>query len=232
MIDTLANVKTSLLITGSTDDALLTRLMDAADAFIAEHTGRAFAGGTFTETHAAGRELVFLRNFPVASITSLKVDAARQFGPETVRSSDTFVVHSDRGVIESVDGPFLSLRYGRNHDWPGALQVIYSTATGQVPAGVKEAFCQLIGHLYRFAKTSVAQTTRCHYEDRRQWRKAGLEPRGRRSSRRGDAASESVSGTGGMRLAAFFALSCCRTPGGMRVSRFARPPNAHRCFTS
>lgn len=157
MIDTLANVKTSLLISGATDDALLTRLMDAADSFIAEHTGRAFAGGTFTETHSAGRELVFLRNFPVSSITSLKVDSARQFGAETVRGSDTFVVHSDRGVIESVDGPFLKPRYGRTDDWPGALQVIYSTATGQVPAGVEEAFCQLIGHLYRFAKTAVGQ---------------------------------------------------------------------------
>src|SRR6187549_422327 len=100
MIDTLANVKTSLLISGSTDDAVLTRLMDAADAFIAEYTSRAFAGGTFTETHPAGRSLVFLRNYPVTSVTSLKVDASRQFSSETAWSADRFVVHADRGVIE------------------------------------------------------------------------------------------------------------------------------------
>ena len=82
-LDTLANVKTSLFITGTTDDAVLTRLLDAADAFIADYTGRAFAGGSFTELHAAGHELVFVRNFPVDTLTSLKVDAARQFGPET-----------------------------------------------------------------------------------------------------------------------------------------------------
>ena len=63
-LDTLANVKTSLLISGSTDDAVLTRLMDAADSFIAEYTGRSFAGGSFTETHAAGHELVFLQQLP------------------------------------------------------------------------------------------------------------------------------------------------------------------------
>lgn len=80
-LDTLANVKTSLLITGSTDDALLARLLEAADSFIAEYTSRDFAGGSFTEVHAAGHELVFLRNFPVDTLTSLKVDAARQFGP-------------------------------------------------------------------------------------------------------------------------------------------------------
>ena len=131
--------------------------MDATDAFIAEHTARQFAGGTVTETHSAGRELVFLRNFPVASLTSLKVDSARQFGPDTVRAIDTFVVHSDRGVIESVDGSFLKPRAGRTDDWPGALQVVYATATGAVPGAVKEAFCQLIGHWYRMAKTAVDQ---------------------------------------------------------------------------
>ena len=101
---------------------------------------------------------MFLRNFPVDTLTSLKVDAARQFGPETVRAIDTFVVHSSRGVIESVDGPFLKPRPGHTDDWPRALEVVYSTPTSQVPASVKEAFCQLIGHWYRFAKTAPAQS--------------------------------------------------------------------------
>jgi len=156
-LDTLANVKTSLLITGSSDDAVLTRLLDAADDFIATFTGRGFAGGTFTEVHAAGHDLVFLRNFPVDTLTSLKVDAARQFGTYTERAIDTFVVHTERGVIESVDGPFLKPRPGKRDDWPGALQVVYSTPTGQVPVGIREAFCQLIGHWYRMAKTAFGQ---------------------------------------------------------------------------
>ncbi len=157
-LDTLANVKTSLFITGTTDDAVLNRLIDAADAFILEYTGRVFAGGSFTELHPAGHAFVFLNNFPVDTVTSLKVDAARQFGPETVRAADTFVVHAARGVIESVDGPFLKPRAGRTDDWPAALEVVYSTPTNQVPAAVKEAFCQLIGHWYRFAKTAPAQS--------------------------------------------------------------------------
>ncbi|HSQ57866.1 MAG TPA: phage head-tail connector protein [Gemmata sp.] len=155
MIDTLANVKTSLLISGSTDDAVLSRLMDAADGFITEFTGRQFAGGTFTETHPAGRSLVFLKNYPVASVTSVKVDSARQFGAETLWTADRYVVHADRGVIESVCGPFLRPR--RFNIWPEALQVVYDTATGAVPPAIKEAFCQLIGHWYRAAKTAVDQ---------------------------------------------------------------------------
>src|SRR4029079_5200163 len=86
-----------------------------------------------------------------------KVDTTRQFGLETARSADTFVVHGNRGVIESLCGPFLVPRDGRRDDWPAAVQVVYATATGAVPAAVKEAFCQLIGHWYRFAKTALDQ---------------------------------------------------------------------------
>ena len=157
MIDTLANVKVALLISGSTDDAILTRLMDGADAFIAQHTGRDFAGGTFTETHTAGRGVLFLRNFPVTSVTSVKVDPARQFGAATVRAADTYVLHADRGVIESLTGAFLPPRAGARDDWPAAVQVVYATATSAVPAVVKEAFGQLVGHWYRQVKTFADQ---------------------------------------------------------------------------
>lgn len=174
MLDTLANVKISIAVAGTGDDALLTRLMDAADAFIAEYTSRDFAGGAFTETHPAGLDAVFLRNFPVGSVTSVKVDAARAFGAETVRDADTYVVHAVRGVIESVDGPFLAPRGGRREVWPGALEVVYTTATGAVPAAVQEAFCQLIGHWYRMAKTALDQghemlLTRISGTDEKDW---------------------------------------------------------------
>ena len=154
MLDTLANVKLALMVTDAADDGLLIRIMTAADSFVAQFTGRAFAGGSFTETHPAGGSLLFLRNFPVASVTSVKVDATRAFGSETVRSADTYVVHSDRGVIESLTGPFLTPRPGRGpRDWPEAVQVVYATPTGSVPPAVLQAFTDLIGHWYEEAKT-------------------------------------------------------------------------------
>lgn len=154
MLDTLDNVKLGLLISGTADDAVLTKLMAAAESFIEQHTGRAFAGGTFTEFHPAGRTVVFLRNFPVDTITTLRVDANRVFGTETARAADSFVVHSDRGVIESLTGPFLKPKPDAGpDDWPAAVKVTYTTATGQVPAAVKDAFGQLVGHWYRQAKT-------------------------------------------------------------------------------
>lgn len=154
MLDTLANVKLALMVTDSADDALLTRIMGAADSFVAQYTERAFVGGSFTETHPAGGSLVFLHNFPVASVGSLRVDPTRAFGTETTRSADSYVIHADRGVIESLSGPFLLPRPGKGpRDWPEAVQVAYTTPTGQVPPAVLQAFTDLIGHWYREAKT-------------------------------------------------------------------------------
>jgi len=155
MLDTLANVKTALKIATTDDDTTLNRLLDAADSFIAAHTGRAFAGGSFTETHAGNTTLLFLRNYPVSAVSSVRVDAARQFGTDTILATTTYVLHADRGVIESVGGVFLRSRGRRGSAGaPGTVQVTYSTATEAVPGAVKEAFSQLIGHWYRLAKTN------------------------------------------------------------------------------
>lgn len=154
-LDTLSNAKSVLLVSGSGDDTMLAQLLDAADSFIEKYTGRSFAGGTFTETHPAGGPMLFLRNFPVASVTSLKVDADRAFGSGTERDTSTYAVHADRGVIESRTGPFLTPYRKGWADWPESVKVVYTTATGSVPAAVKQAFSDLVGHWYRLAKTSL-----------------------------------------------------------------------------
>ena len=154
-LDTLANAKSVLLVGGSGDDTMLAQLLDAADSFIEKYTGRSFAGGTFTETHPAGGPMLFLRNFPVASVTSLKVDADRAFGSGTERDTATYAIHADRGVVESRTGPFLTPYRKGWADWPESVKVVYTTATGSVPAAVKQAFSDLVGHWYRLAKTSL-----------------------------------------------------------------------------
>ena len=154
-LDTLANAKSSLLISGSTDDTMLAQLLDAAESFIQQYTGRAFAGGTFTETHPAGGPMLFLKNYPIATVTSLRVDAERAFGSTTERDAASYVIHTERGVIESPTGPFLQPYRKGSDDWPESVKVVYTTATGSVPAAVKQAFADLVGHWYRLAKTHM-----------------------------------------------------------------------------
>jgi hypothetical protein len=163
-LDTLANVKARLGIATSGDDTLIGLLQDSADAAIANYCNRDFAGGSFTEYFPGGSEFVHLRNFPVDSVTTVKVDVNRVFGSDTIVSSTSYVVHSERGVIQSVSGPFLPLdRIGLvNTDiriWtrgPRVVQVVYATATGAVPEDVKEAYARLVGHWYRKVKTDAA----------------------------------------------------------------------------
>jgi uncharacterized phiE125 gp8 family phage protein len=149
MLTTLTDIKAALKVTGTDDDALLERVMNGADGYVEAHTGRDFAGGTFTELHPGGRAALFLTNFPVTAVTSLKVDPVRAFGSGTERAADAFVLHAARGVIESLAGPFVP---GRGSA-PGTVRVVYATATGAVPRAVTEACAQLVAHWYRQVKT-------------------------------------------------------------------------------
>jgi hypothetical protein len=131
---------------------------------VANYCNRDFAGGTFTEYFPGGSEFAHLRNFPVDAVTSVKLDPAYFFGPDTVLPASGYVVHSERGVIQSLGGPFMPIgRTGlvnahveQGNRNPRAVQVVYSTLTGQVPGDVKEAYARLVGHGYRRVKTDLA----------------------------------------------------------------------------
>ena len=164
-LDTLANVKTRIGITTSADDSLLSLLMDSADAWVGNYCGGNFAGGTFTEYFPGNTEFLQLANFPVTAVTSVKVDSSQSFGSDTIVSATSYVVHGERGVIQSKVGPFVShvqspgLVNADRDTWtrsPRAVQVVYATATGAVPNDVKAAYAQLVGHWYREVKTAAA----------------------------------------------------------------------------
>jgi hypothetical protein len=158
-LDTLANVKTRLGITASADDALLDLLRDSADAFVALHCGRDFVAGTYTEYHAGDQATVRLRNYPVASVTSVKVDVLGGFGAETVLPATAYAIDAERGLIHSRFGTFVSLAPGYEfhptEPAPRAVQVVYVT-TAATPADVRQAYAELVGHWYRHVKTMIA----------------------------------------------------------------------------
>ena len=155
----LSDVKIALAVSGSGDDALLAELQTAADSFVETFCGRSFSGGTFIEDHPGGGRLLFLANFPVAGVSSLKVDATRVFASDSLIPASAYVVHANRGVIELLDGTFVPTLPGWNvgaDAFPGAVRVVYTTATGAVPAAIARAYADLIGHWYRQAKTHAA----------------------------------------------------------------------------
>jgi uncharacterized phiE125 gp8 family phage protein len=155
-LDTLANVKTALGVADAADDALLARLQASADSYIQAFCGRTFAGGTFTEQHPGGAKVLFLRNYPVAAVVEVRVDAALEFAADTVLPPAGYTLHPDRGVLASRDGSFVPALPGWDigpEHFPNAVRVTYTAAAEGVPAAVCQAYAQLVGHWYRQAKT-------------------------------------------------------------------------------
>jgi len=158
-LDTLANVKSRLGITSSADNSLLDLLRDSADAFIAQHCGRSFEAGTFTEYFSGDAAVVKVNNYPINAVTSVKVDRLGGFGANTALNNDEFVVDYPRGLIHSRFGPFIGMVPSAcccpGTRAPQAVQVVYST-TANVPNDIKEAYALLVDHWYRHVKTIVA----------------------------------------------------------------------------
>src|SRR5262249_39970320 len=84
------------------------------------------------------------------------------FAAGTILSTTSYVVHLDRGVIQSLVGPFAphldrqGLVNRHVYNWtkgPRVLQVIYTVVVGPVADDILEAYAQLIGHWYRRVKT-------------------------------------------------------------------------------
>jgi hypothetical protein len=163
-IDTLANVKTRLGISTSADDALLDLLRNSADLWVTNQCGRDFGGGTYTEYHPGGSPFVHLRNFPVQAVTSVNVDPGYVFGSSTVWAATAYVVHLERGVIQSLIGPFPPPEQRTGFvDWfvntwprgPRIIQVVYTVTSSAIADDVLEAYAQLVGHWYRRVKTQT-----------------------------------------------------------------------------
>jgi hypothetical protein len=161
-LDTLANVKARLGIATNADDALLGLLQNSADRWVANYTGRDFGGGTYTEYHPGGSEFVHLKNFPVQSVASINVDPGHVFAAGTVLAATAYTVHLERGVIQSLVGPFAphvdrqGLVNRHVYNWtkgPRVIQVVYTVAAAAVDDDILEAYAQLVGHWYRRIKT-------------------------------------------------------------------------------
>ena len=159
-LDTLSNVKLGLGILEAAEDANLTRLMAAADDFIADFCDRTFEAATCIETHPARGRFVFLRNWPVETLDELYVDAGRAFPASSLRPSADWVLHADRGVVESVGGAFL------DGECPGAIRAVYET-TGEIRADLRRAYARLVGFYLRRQKTEVGAEFRNVAQQRR-----------------------------------------------------------------
>jgi len=120
-IATLAEIKTSLGITDTTDDTLLTEWIEGVQGrFDVECRRRFLYAASSTEYFDGGVSDIFVNRYPIASITSIHVDADQEWDADSLLASTDYRLTAVRGKI--VYG------YGSS-PWPDGIQnvrVIYA----------------------------------------------------------------------------------------------------------
>lgn len=160
---TLAEVKTQLGITGSSDDVVLTQMIAQAIAHAEREARRPFVQSSRVEFYSGqNTSQLVLRHRPVASVTEVRVDELGAFGQyDDGFAADTLLVE---GIDYAVSGHVLH-RIGAW--WPamrsspagvvgqcledgvGNIRVTYVAGLNGMPADVKDAVIQLVAR--RFA---------------------------------------------------------------------------------
>jgi len=84
----------------TTSDAVLELLIDAASARIIGYCGRNFRVNTYTEYHNGdGKDRLFLKQFPVISVTSLYDSYDRTYAAADLIATTDYIVMEERGEI-------------------------------------------------------------------------------------------------------------------------------------
>lgn len=138
-LTTLANVKSWLAITATTDDTLLTRLVTAASQFIQAWLNRDLASQSYSETRDGhGGPVMPFRDFPVTAVSSLTIDgntipAAADMVSLGYRFTDT------RLILQG----YVFTRGAAN------VQINYTAGYASIPSEIEQACIELVSMRYR-----------------------------------------------------------------------------------
>ena len=120
-IATVAEIKTSLGITDTTDDTLLTEWIEGVQGKFDIECGRRFLyAASETEYFDGGVHALYVRRYPIASITSIHVDSDQGWASDSLLASTDYRVVAVRGRIHYAYG---------STQWPEGIQnirVIYA----------------------------------------------------------------------------------------------------------
>lgn len=107
---TTANLKQYLGISGSEHDSRLAELVSQSQGLIERWARRRFDSQTYTAQtiDGSGRPALMLPQYPVVTLSEIRVDAARSFGSETVIASDRYFVESAAGLVHLKSGVWLA----------------------------------------------------------------------------------------------------------------------------
>jgi hypothetical protein len=150
-------VKTHLgILTGTTDDAMLTGIADGVSARIENMISRKVVTQSVTErVDARGRDNLFLRHMPIVAVTEVKRRPDLRSSWETI-SSDDYEADSTVGRIWLKELTFYS--------GPLTAEVSYTTGYGAqdaatLPASLVNAALDYVAFCYRRSKAGLIMSS-------------------------------------------------------------------------
>lgn len=138
-LTTLANVKAWMGLTGNQDDALLSRLIAAASAYIETWTNRTFAAKQYSEVRdgTGGQRLVFA-DYPVTAVASVVVNG------NPIPASPT---PSDAGYrFDSIRLMLTGYQFSRGL---GNVELTYTAGYASIPPEIEQACIELVALRYK-----------------------------------------------------------------------------------
>lgn len=151
-IATLAEIKADLGITDTTDDAVLTRLIEAVQGRFDTYCRRIFLEvAARQEIHDGGTSRIFVEAWPIESVSEVVIDGDQEWGSaESILASDDYLVDNRRGAI----------LYGRGDvAWPSGKQCVRVTYSGGLVASDGTAANGYVdaGHLQTLKRALMMQ---------------------------------------------------------------------------
>lgn len=154
---TLAQAKTHLKISGSTEDTLLEEMINRSGQVCASYAGRNFKSAQRTEYYDGnGKSKIELMNFPVTAITSVNIDPLRLWSSSTALDVSTdLILDGQAGILQISNGRFIFTK------GLGNIRVIYT-------AGYKDSVDNLVPWDLQEASLIILQLSyKRHYQDQR-----------------------------------------------------------------
>ncbi len=133
-------VKTELTIEGTSADTIIDSLIDRIQSLWDTETNRTWEQTTFTEYYSSEEsDTVFLKNYPVSSITTIHDDPDWVYGSDTLVSSDDYTYDEKDGIVY-YNGDFFT---GRNN-----IKVVYVAGYLTTPGWLEQILIRQVAHWY------------------------------------------------------------------------------------
>lgn len=137
-LTSLANAKSWLGVSGSSDDALLTRLISASSDYIQTWLNRSIVQSAYTNTrNGNGGKRMMFRDYPVASISSLVID--QQSVPASIAGGAGYVFN---------DTAIMLIGYSFTRGFQNVV-ITYTAGYLVIPTEIEQACIELVSLRYK-----------------------------------------------------------------------------------